>query len=413
LVPLPQPRRRNTGLTIVVLGAGAMGRITVRDLVETAPIGTRVVIADADVAAAAAVARSLPRRSRSAVTTARADAADPANITALLRRVGAFGVINATHHRFNLAVMEGALAAHAHYCDLGGLFHQTRLQLREDRVWRQAGLLALPGIGAAPGVVNVLARSAADTMQEVREIHVAVGGIDRTRGRPVSPIGISYSIQTVLEEASQPAAMLTGGRLTFVPPMSDARAVTFPAPVGRQRPALTLHSEVATLPRSYRRKGIRECTFRIAFPAEIVERLTFLRSAGLLSTVPLRAGGAAVAPRDLLVAALRGLPASPEWHGAPDEYEVLRVVVRGRRDGQWVEETVDCHVPGIPAWRTGIDVDTGCPPSIAMQMLARGEITARGCVAPEVALPAAPFFNELGRRGMTIRRRRASWSSRS
>jgi saccharopine dehydrogenase (NAD+, L-lysine-forming) len=390
-----------------------MGRITVRDLVDTAPAGTRVVIADYDVDAATAVARSLPRSGRGKVTTARADAADPENITNLLRRSGAFGVINATHHRFNLAVMDGALAAGAHYCDLGGLFHQTRLQLKRDRLWRRAGVLALPGIGAAPGVVNVLARSAADTMEEVDEIHVAVGGVDRTRGRPASPIGISYSIQTVLEEASQPAAVFTRGRLTFAPPMSDARTVAFPPPVGRQRPALTLHSEVATLPRSFRHKGIRECTFRIAFPDDIVERLAFLRSAGLLSTVPLRVGGVDVAPRDVLAAALRALPAGPSWHGVPDEYEVLRVVVRGRRDGRRIEETVDCHVPGMPAWRMGIDVDTGCPPSIAMQMLARGEISARGCVAPEVAIPATPFFGELERRGMTIRRRRTPWSSRS
>jgi saccharopine dehydrogenase-like NADP-dependent oxidoreductase len=58
----------------------------------------------------------------------------------------------------------------------------------------------------------------------------------------------------------------------------------------------------------------------------------------------------------------------------------------------------------------GIDVDTGCPPSIAMQMLARGEIPARGCLPPEVAIPAAPFFEELHRRGMTVRRRRSPWS---
>jgi saccharopine dehydrogenase-like NADP-dependent oxidoreductase len=58
----------------------------------------------------------------------------------------------------------------------------------------------------------------------------------------------------------------------------------------------------------------------------------------------------------------------------------------------------------------GIDVDTGCPPSIAMQMLARGDITARGVLPPEVAVPVAPFVRELARRGMTIRRRVRRWS---
>jgi saccharopine dehydrogenase-like NADP-dependent oxidoreductase len=375
-----------------------MGRITARDLAQTTPSGSTVVIADADANVAAGVMRSLPRRRGITLRSASIDAADSRRVAALLRRVGAFAIVNATHHRYNMVVMDAALAGGAHYCDLGGLFHQTRRQLRQHAAWKRADRLALVGIGAAPGIVNVLARSAADTMDSVREIHVAVAGIDRTRGRPVPPFGVSYSMRTLFEEASQPAAVFTGGRLRFEPPMSGARDIRFPSPVGWQAPVLTLHSEVATLPRSYRVQGIRECTFRIAFPHQTVERLAFLRESGLLSSE---------------VAELIQRAAPPPWRGIPDEYEILRVVVRGRRNRTAVEETIDCHVRGNRAWRVGIDIDTGCPPSIAMQMLARGEIAARGVVAPEQAIPAEPFFRELQRRGMSIRGRRRPWSSRA
>jgi saccharopine dehydrogenase-like NADP-dependent oxidoreductase len=375
-----------------------MGRIVARDLAETAPGGSRVIVVDADANVAARVARSLPQRRGTVVRSASVDAAMPRRVAALLRRVEAFAILNATHHRFNLPVMEAALAAGVHYCDLGGLFHHTRAQLRHHAAWTRADRLALIGIGAAPGIVNVLARSAADTMERVREIHVAVAASDRTRGRPASPFGVSYSVRTLFEEASQPAAVFTGGRLRFEPPMSGARGIRFPSPVGWQAPVLTLHSEVATLPRTYRVKGIRECTFRIAFPHQTVERLAFLREIGLLS-------------RETAEVIQRAAP--PPWRGMPDEYEILRVVIRGRRNRTAIEETVDCHVRGHRAWRVGIDIDTGCPPSIAMQMLARGEITARGVVAPEQAIPAEPFFRELRRRGMFIRRRRRPWSSRA
>jgi saccharopine dehydrogenase-like NADP-dependent oxidoreductase len=387
-----------------------MGRIAARDLAETVPSGSTVVIADADASVAARVARSLPKTGSVIVQSASVDAAEPQRVTALLRHVKAFAILNATHHRFNMPVMDAALVAGAHYCDLGGLFHHTRTQLRQHAAWKRADRLALVGIGAAPGIVNVLARSAADTMDVVREIHVAVAAVDRTRGRPRSPFGVSYSVRTLFEEASQPAAVFSGGHLRFEPPISGAAEIRFPAPVGWQSPALTLHSEVATLPGSYRTKGIRECTFRIAFPPETVERLAFLRDLGLLSTTPIRVGSAMIAPREWLAAVVeRGAPAP--WRGVPDEYEILRVVVRGRRNRTGVEETIDCHVRGNRAWRVGIDIDTGCPPSIAMQMLARGEITARGVVAPERAIPAAPFFRELHRRGMLIRTRRRPWSS--
>ena len=393
-----------------MLGAGAMGRIAARDLVETLPNGSRVMIADANANVASSVARSLPRHRRIDVRSAPVDAQDSRRLSALLARVNAFAVINATHHRFNVSVMEAALSARTHYCDLGGLFHHTRVQLRQHNAWKRADRLAILGIGAAPGIVNVLARSAADTMERVREIHIFVAGIDRTGRQGPPPFGVSYSVRTLLEEAAEPAAVLRKGRLQFEPPMSGARRIRFPPPVGPQLPVFTLHSEIATLPLTYRKKGIRECTFRIAFPSPTVERLAFLRELGLLSATPVRAGSAVLAPREFLASIVEG-EKPPQKSDASDEYEILRVVVRGRRNGVLVEDTIDCHVAGKRAWRLGIDMDTGCPPSIAMQMLARGEITGRGVLPPEQAVPAASFISELRIRGMQIRKRsmRGRW----
>jgi saccharopine dehydrogenase-like NADP-dependent oxidoreductase len=179
--------------------------------------------------------------------------------------------------------------------------------------------------------------------------------------------------------------------------------------VGLRHPARTLHSEVATLPVSYRAKGIREVSFRIAFPDGLAERLRFLRALGLTSTEKVRANGVRVAPRDVLMALQRQLP-RPAAGGPPDEHEVLRVVVRGARDGRPVEDVVDCQTAGISAWGLGVDVDTGCPPSIAVQLLRAGVITVRGVRPPEQAIPPAPFFAQLRKRGMTIRHRRRQMS---
>ena len=376
-----------------------MGRIVVRDLAETGGPAVKIIIADYNQRAAGQLARPLGAR-------ARALRVDVTQIAATARALGgAFAIINCCQHEFNLPVMEAALRAGAHYCDLGGLFHVTRRQLGLQARFRRAGLLALLGIGAAPGIVNLLARAAADDMERVDEIHILVGNVDRTPGRQAGVFGASYSLQTILDEASLPAAIFTGGKYAFVPPMSEPQAVRFPAPVGLRHPARTLHSEVATLPLSYRAKGIREVSFRIAFPDALADRLRFLHALGMTSTVPLPVGKLRVAPRDLLTALQRRLP-TPAAGGPPDEHEVLRVVVRGAREGKDVEETLDCRTGGIAAWGLGVDVDTGCPPSIAMQLLAAGVITARGVLPPERAIPVAPFFAELAKRGMRVHRRR-------
>jgi len=394
----------------VVGGAGAMGRIIVRDLVETAPPDVEIVLADRDIAAAQTITRGFRGRGRRGrVRIEFVDASDLASTKRTL--AGTTVLVNACHHALNMRLMDVALACGSHYCDLGGLFHVTQQQLRLDQQFARAGLLALCGIGSAPGIVNVMARAAADRLDKVHEIHIAVGTIDRTPRRNPGLLSTSYTIHTVLDEASQPAALFTKGTLQFVEPLSGADAVDFPAPVGRQYPARTLHSELATLPVSFKDKGVREVSFRIAFPDGLTDRLRFLHRLGLTSTKPVDVGNvgnghahASVAPRAVLLALLAEQPA-PVATGPLDEYEVLRVTVRGRRAGAAAEDVSDCHVPGIPAWKLGVDVDTGCPPSIVAQMLIRGEIEARGVQPPERAVPPAPFFRALATRGMRITRR--------
>lgn len=391
-------------MTVVVVGgAGAMGRISVKDLFETAPETTRIVVADYNEAAAKKLARSFKSPRVVGVALDVNDAKATAKVLS-----GAFAVINAVQYQLNVAVMKACLAAGAHYCDLGGLFHVTRDQLELHDRFADKGLLALLGIGAAPGTTNLLARDAADRMDEVSEIHVQVGGVDlsgQSHGGGAA-LASSYSIQTILEEASRPAAVYTGGRFKFVEPMSGVVDVQFPQPVGLRRPALTIHSEVATLPLTYKKKGLRECTFAIAFDPDLTARLRFLRALGINSHEPVTVGGVEVVPHDVLLACLRRLPRpKPAAEPAvPNEYEVIRAVVRGKTGGRMVEDVVDCHVTGMPTWGFGIDVDTGCPPSIAVQMIARGEITARGALPPEQCIPTEPYFAELAKRNMRVRR---------
>jgi saccharopine dehydrogenase-like NADP-dependent oxidoreductase len=375
-----------------------MGRIIVRDLTEFAPADLAIVVADRDVRAAKRIAHTFSRR----VRLAGVDATRLSSTARALR--GAAVLINACHHSLNLQVMDTALAIGSHYCDLGGLFHVTRQQLRRDAEFRRAGLLALCGIGSAPGTVNIMARAGADRLDQVEEIHIAVGTIDRTPRQGASPLATSYSIDTVLDEASQPAAIYEHGKLRFVEPLSHPVPVRFPSPVGLQYPVCTIHSELATLPRAFRAKGVRAVSFRIAFPGSLTDRLRLVNALGLAGRQPIVVDGQRVVPRDML-RALVSAAATPQSRGVPDEYEVLRVTLRGRRGRARVEDTLDCHVPGMPAWGIGVDIDTGAPPSIVAQMILDGRIRTRGVAAPESAVPTEPFFRALAARGMRILRR--------
>ncbi len=407
------PRQKQITRRVVILGgAGAMGRITIRDFLRTARGRIEVVVGDRD----AEAARDL------GVATVAVDVNDPASLRRALD--GAFAVIASLPYRFNEAAMQGALAAGAHYVDLGGLFHITRRQFALARDFESAGLMAILGMGSAPGILNILAVRGAEGLDRVHEIHCMVGAVDHTRYRNVPPLGFGYSPDTLLDEFLMESAVFRAGKFRMVPALDPGEQVAerFPAPVGRVMLHSTLHSEVAMLPLSFAARGVREVTFRQGFEPETLERLQFVVRMGLADTEPLVLGagrggargvdaaGAPVSrrviPRDVLNALLARFPA-PEPVGKQSRYEILRTRVVGLQKGRKVSVVADCHAGPRAGWGIGPDIDTGAPPSIAVQLLASGEMPVRpGVWACEQVVPAAPFIRELERRGMQVKVRR-------
>lgn len=378
--------------TIAVLGgAGAMGRATVYDLARS---GQKVLLLEADLEAARRVARRFgPRRARAE----RADARDPAALAAQLREGGVAVIVNCAPYLLNLSVMEAALRAHCHYIDLGGLFHTTRMQLLHDRDFKSHGLLAVLGMGSAPGIMNVLARAAAEPLRKVRAICIYNGGSDYTRYE--APVAFGFAPATVLDEFTLAPMVFTRGRFKAATPLSGGEDVRFA--VGRQRVHYSLHSEVATLPLSYADKGLRECFFKIAYDPSLIERLKLLIDLGLTDR---KKGPRGVAPREVLLDCFKALPPPPDFI---DDRDCLAVVVEGEDHQGSVSVRYD--LTSRPQRRPPLSAvarDTGFPPAIVARMILDGTIPERGVLPPERCVPVRPFLAELLKRGLKARVRK-------
>jgi saccharopine dehydrogenase (NAD+, L-lysine-forming) len=365
-----------------------MGRIIARDMKQARVV--EPVIADRDLGPARGLG----------VALVQVNVFDPDSLARAL--AGAACVIASLPYRMNLLAMDAALAARAHYIDLGGLYHMTLRQLERHGAFRDAGLMAILGMGSAPGIVNVMAAHAAEGMTRVDEVHCMVAAHDGTRWEtpPLLPFG--YSPDTLLDEFALPSAVFRDGAIRMVPPLASAerRREPFPGPVGEIELDTTLHSEVATLPDFFRERGVREVTFRQGFEATFADRLRLLVHLGLADTTPLAA--LHVAPRDLLRTLLGRLPPSQPI-GPVDRHEILRVRVLGSLgDGPREAVTIDCYAGANAGSGIGPDIDTGAPPSIAAQLLGDELLVHPGVFAPEQVIPWAPFRRELERRGMTI-----------
>lgn len=392
---------------IVVLGGGgAMGRITVRALVEDERV-TRVTVADWRLAAAERAVAWLDRGREKAHPIA-CDVRDAESLAVLLADAGA--VLNATDYTFNLEVMRAALAAHVSYADLGGLFHMTRRQYELDAAFHEAGLTAVLGIGSTPGITNILARVAVDALERIERLDVRIGCADLSPAQHtfVAP----YSIRTILDECTLNPMVYRNGRWSAVPPMSGDETIDFPAPVGRVTAMHTLHSEVALFPVSFRARGLRHASFKIAFPPDFLAQMRLLVDVGLATTDPLavrvpqregQEGAVNVSPREVLVAALaaRDATRTPKAPDAPDDCDILRVEASGTRNGQAVTLIEEMIVRPYTPWRVGGgDVDTGVPLAIAGILLASGCVERTGAHGAEVVFQPNTFLRELARYNM-------------
>lgn len=370
----------------VLGGAGAMGRAAVFDLARR---GRDVRVLDADTGAARRIAR---RYGAGRATVAAADAGDADALARALE--GAAVLVNCAPYRLNLAAMRAALLARCHYVDLGGLFHTTREQLKLDAEFRRARLLAVPGMGSAPGIVNVLARAAAGRMRRLHAVRIYNGGADATRYD--APVAFGFSPATLLDELTQAAMVFTRGRFVARRPLTGGEEFEFGSL--RQRVHFSLHSEVATLPASFADKGLRECSFKIAYAPALVERLKLLIDLGLTDTRP---GPRGIAPRDVLLDCFRRLPPPPD---VIDDLDSLAVVLEGEDAlgavvWRWDLTATPQRRPPLSA----VARDTGFPPAIVAGFLLDGRLRARGVLPPERCVPVAPFLRELAERGLVAR----------
>lgn len=384
---------------VVVGGGGLMGRIALRDLAAS-PGVREVLVADLNQQQAAQVAASVGSDKLRVVGV---DATDEQALAAVLRDADV--CLNTSVYYFNLPIMRACLLARTHYLDLGGLFHTTRRQLELDQSFREAGITAIVGMGSAPGVTNLQARLACDRLERVESIRI-YDGIYNPHISADDPLTWGYSIQTILDEVSQPPMVFRDGDWQSVAPLSEHEYYAYRAPLGYVANHHSLHSEVATLPLSFADKGVREVFFKINFfgyPEPMLRQIAFLCELGFATSEPIPMRGGAVSPRDALLAVLAQRPPmpTPDAELVAASYKDMAVEVRGTRAEQPVVVRIDVESWAKREWQvSGGNLVTGVAPSIVAQWLADGTIGARGVLPPELGVPALPFFKALEQRGI-------------
>lgn len=358
-----------------IFGSGLMGATIARDLVRCKNV-EHVAVFDVDRDRLKALRRKEPS---SKLSIKAHDVHRTAETAKILRK---FDVgVGALPHGLSEYVIKSTVQAGVDFVDLifGWRFEQGKL----NATARKKGITIIPACGLAPGLTNILAKTAADQMDRVDEVHLKVGGIPE---HPKPPLNyrIVFSFGAVIEEYLRRAKIVKNGRITEVESLTGLETVRFPPPIGECECFYTdgLSTLVQTL------RNVREMDEKtIRWPGHVAELRTLIEC-GLLDEEPMSFGGTTIVPREFLTKTL----SERIQLGKEKDLTLLRVDVNGRRKGKrshWRYEMVDHYDSKLKV--TSMARTTAYPCSIVAQLLGEDQVPDKGLVPPELVIKGRLF----------------------
>jgi len=365
-------------------GAGAVCQHATRDLADFSEFD-KIVIGDYNVAAAERLAADIgdPR-----LGVLEVDAEDYDQLVQTFRDFDV--VLNGLPWKYDMAVTKACIEAGVNGLDVS----TEEDQWDYDAAAKEKGLVFIPGVGATPGITNVMARRGADQLDEVDEIQINFAAF-----RCLAPAP-GLLITTVWEFHPEEESRLyyRGGKFHWVGPFEGLKIVDFPGPIGEQEVCYIPHPETRTMPDSL---GAKAVSVHGCFPPHIMRLMKAMLESGLYSEESLTVKGVQTTPLEMIQELLIQLPESKE---NPLWAYGLVVDVMGKRDGRDVKLSLwNRHPPqeewgGTAAYYKNIAI----PLSIGAQMIARGDVEVKCVVPPETAIDPSIFLGELRERGIEI-----------
>jgi saccharopine dehydrogenase-like NADP-dependent oxidoreductase len=394
-------------MRVLVVGAGGVGAAFAA-IAQRREAFEHVVLADVALERAKGAADRLGEPDRFGAE--RVDASSREDLLQLIGRVRPDAVLNACDPRFNEPIFDAAFEARVTYLDMAMTLshpHPERphelpgemlgdLQLARHEEWKDAGVLALVGIGVEPGLSDIFARYAADELfSSIAEVGVRDGADLVVEGYDFAP---TFSIWTTIEECLNPPLIWERERGFYTTaPFSEPETFVFPAGIGPVECVNVEHEEVVLIPRWV---DCERVTFKYGLGQEFIDVLSTLHKLGLDSTDPVSVRGVQVAPRDVVAAALpdpatlgermSGRTCAGTWvtgtgrDGAPRSTYLYHVADN--------ETTMREYGSQAVVWQTAIN------PVVALELLDRGDWRGTGVLGPE-AFPPGPFLELLGEHG--------------
>ncbi|MBW2655526.1 MAG: saccharopine dehydrogenase NADP-binding domain-containing protein [Deltaproteobacteria bacterium] len=351
---------------LIIGGVGGMGQGVARDLIKQEQVES-VILADLY----ADPERLSPKlRDSEKTSLIQMDVNDHNVMVAAFKEIDV--VINCAGPFYKTAVpvAKAAVEAKVNYIDICDDYEGTEILFNSDidKMAKEANITVLTGMGSDPGTNNILVKWYADKLDTVEDIYLYwVVSIAELAGA-----AWDHSLHMTLGKIPQ----YIDGKLVHVEGGTEPVAEKFLHPLGIGHVRYVGHPQPLT---------------RALIPLWVDELIQEQKNTGLLSTDPVDIKGTQITPYDI---ALKLWETIPEGRDNGPQSSGLKVIVKGKKDGQTITYTADMVGRMAPG--------TGLPASIASLMMDAGDVKVKGVVAPEGCIDPAKFIGAFLKRGARI-----------
>ena len=365
---------------IITGGCGGMGRFLVRAVARLKNIES-ITIADLAESSAKKFASEFDHR----VSGIGLDVSDSKAMSEIFEHQDI--VLNTTgpFFRFGKPVLEAALNSNCHYMDICDDWEPTEEMLRLDDEAKSKNLTAIVGLGASPGLTNLLALLAMNQLDEVEKVYT---GWDLTAATPEdesSQEGANAAMEHGIEQMIGKVKIFRNGSFEMVRPLEKVD-INYPGKEGSNA-YIFGHPEAITFAHHYPKikasvnlcHGIEESVLILKFVRTLVEWRVISKS--------------------LAARVLNWLEGKAFQSGDDEDTEKLPSVYGlafGTKDGS--PASVGCTLNSSSSSELSMGEATAYPLACGLKMFLNKEITSTGVFAPESGAidPSTFLANFLG-----------------
>ena len=370
-------------MRVLALGcAGGMGSVAVHAAMDYEAV-QEFVIADLNEKSAMALAERMGDKAQAV----RLDVTDSNALRSAIESTDV--VVNSVgpYYRFGVPILKAAIAAKRHYVDICDDWRPTLEMLDLDQQARAAGITAIVGMGASPGISNMLCVKAMNRLDETTELITGWNAASAFQGElegSADQGDASAAMEHLVHECSGTVGAYRDGTLTMVKPLENL-TLDYPG-FGRFDVWTIGHPEPVTIPRYWK---------EILFASNVFYATT--ETANVLKSAAGQVDNGGKTIHQAAESITSDLASGRVSVAGDLEVPLLFVLAKGKKGNS--DKLVALTVSAIPVssleGASLMGAVTGIPFAVGLKMLCEGKIASRGVLAPEAAIDPDDFFDEL------------------